>query len=111
MNVYKKVDVRGRIMSVESSRFKVGDIVYHFKRNLLSEEELAACPTAYLYQIIGFGKHTETGEELVIYKTLYTLRDVHTGEIYARPKEMFESMVDGKKYPGSKDLYRFSKWA
>lgn len=98
-------------MAVESKRFNVGDIVCHFKRNLLSEEELAACPTAYLYQIIGFGKHTETGEELVIYKTLYTLRDVHAGEIYARPKEMFESFVDGNKYPESYDLYRFSKWA
>lgn len=104
------VDVRGRKMSVKSSRFRVGDIVYHFKRNLLSEEELAACPTAYLYQIIGFGKHTETGEELVIYKVLYTLRDVHIGEVYVRPKEMFESTVDKNKYPDSKDIYRFSEW-
>ena len=89
-------------------RLKPGDIVYHFKRNLLAKEELEKCPTGYLYEIIGFGKHTETGEELVIYKTLYTLRDVHVGEIYVRPKEMFMSMVDGKKYPESNDIYRFN---
>jgi hypothetical protein len=47
----------------------------------------------------------------VIYKVLYTLRDVHIGEVYVRPKEMFESMVDKNKYPDSKDTYRFSKWA
>lgn len=90
--------------------FKPGDILYHFKRSMLSEDELKACPTAYLYEFIGYGKHTETHEDFVVYKTLYTLRDVHAGEIYIRPKEMFESMVDGKKYPESKDIYRFSKF-
>jgi hypothetical protein len=91
-------------------RIKPGDIVYHFKRNLLSKEELEICPTAYLYEVIGFGKNTETGEELVVYKTLYTLRDVKVGEIYIRPKDMFMSMVDGNKYPESNDIFRFSKF-
>lgn len=91
-------------------RIKPGDIVYHFKRNLLSKEELEKCPAAYLYEVIGFGKNTETGEELVVYKTLYTLRDVKVGEIYIRPKDMFMSMVDGNKYPKSNDTFRFSKF-
>lgn len=91
-------------------RIKPGDIVYHFKRNLLSKEELEKCPTAYLYEVIGFGKNTETGEELVVYKTLYTMRDVKAGEIYIRPKDMFMSTVDGNKYPDSNDLFRFSKF-
>lgn len=93
------------------NRFKPGDVVYHFKRNLLPTEELAKNPTAYLYEVLGYGKHTETGEDYVVYKTLYTLRDVHVGEIYIRPKEMFESMVDGKKYPESNDIYRFTKFS
>lgn len=91
-------------------RIKPGDIVYHFKRNLLSKEELEKCPTAYLYEIICFGKNTETGEELVVYKTLYTMRDVKVGEIYIRPKDMFMSMVDSNKYPESNDIFRFSKF-
>lgn len=91
-------------------RLKPGDIVYHFKRRLLSKRDLKECPAAYLYRIIGFGKHTETGEELVVYETLYSLRDVHIGEIYIRPKEMFMSKVDKNKYPDAKDIYRFEKY-
>ena len=46
------------------SRFKPGDIVKHFKRDMMTPEELAANPTAYLYEIIGCAKHTETKEEV-----------------------------------------------
>lgn len=89
------------------NRFRSGDIVRHFKRTMLTEQELKDNPTAYLYEIVGYGKHTETGEEYVVYKALYSLRDVHVGEIYIRPKAMFESLVDVKKYPDAKQLYRF----
>lgn len=89
------------------NRFRCGDIVQHFKRTMLTEQELKDNPNAYLYEVIGYGKHTETGEEYVVYKTLYSLRDVRMGEIYIRPKDMFESLVDVKKYPNAKQLYRF----
>ena len=89
------------------NRFKTGDIVQHFKRTMLTEEELKENPTAYLYEIIGYGRHTETHEEFVVYKTLYTLHDVHAGEIYIRPATMFESVVDVKKYPSAKQFHRF----
>lgn len=88
-------------------RFRTGDIVQHFKRTMLTEEELKEHPTAYLYEIIGYGRHTETHEEFVVYKTLYTLRDVHAGDIYIRPSSMFESMTDIKKYPEAKQFCRF----
>ena len=46
-------------------RICVGDIVRHFKRETLSEEDRLRI--VYLYKIIGFAEHTETGERMVVY--------------------------------------------
>lgn len=82
---------------------QVGDIVQHFKRETLSEEERQQ--NKYLYQVIGFAEHTETHEQLVIYQALYG-----AFKIYARPREMFFSKVDTEKYPDIKQEYRLEKW-
>lgn len=48
------------------------------------------------YEVIGAGKHTETEEELVIYRALY-----EPYEIWIRPFDMFFETIhlDGKDIP------------
>ena len=84
--------------------FTKGDIVRHFKREMLSEAEIAKDANMYLYEIVGQAEHTESGEELMIYRPLYG-----EGKLYARPLEMFISPVDKEKYPTVKQKLRFEK--
>lgn len=93
------------MLNNETRDLHEGDIVKHFKRETLTEEQLKKNPTMYMYGIISMNaKHTETGEELVIYKALYG-----DGQVYARPKEMFLSKVDKEKYPNIRQQYRLQK--
>lgn len=77
----------------------VGDIVQHFKR-----EWVSAGTSEYLYKVLAFAQHTETGERLVIYQALYA-----PFKVCARPYAMFMSGVDRKKYPDIRQKYRFEK--
>lgn len=52
-----------------------------------------------IYEIVCLAKHTESEEDLVVYKS-----EVQT---YARPLEMFLSGVDKEKYPDETQRYRF----
>lgn len=49
------------------------------------------------YEVIGIAHHSETLEELVVYKALYESPDYGYGAIWVRPRAMFEEdvMVDG----------------
>lgn len=78
-------------------RIRVGDIVRHFKREWVSPQT-----TEYLYKVLAFAQHTETGERLVIYQALYK-----PFKICARPEAMFMSEVDREKYPDVRQKYRF----
>ena len=48
------------------------------------------------YEVLYIAKHSETGEEMVVYRALYG-----EGEVWVRPVKMWEEMVkkDGKRIP------------
>lgn len=48
------------------------------------------------YEVIGVAKHSETLEEMVIYRALYG-----AGETWVRPASMWEEIVEreGKRFP------------
>lgn len=77
----------------------VGDIVQHFKREWVPSET-----SEYLYKVLAFAQHTETGEKLVVYQGMYP-----PFKICARPYDMFMSEVDREKYPKIRQKYRFEK--
>ncbi|MBR5376598.1 MAG: DUF1653 domain-containing protein [Lachnospiraceae bacterium] len=57
-----------------------------------------------LYEIVTIAHHTETMEELVIYRS-----QEDKNQVYARPLTMFMEAVDRQKYPSAKQEFRFEK--
>lgn len=53
-----------------------------------------------LYEVVGVAKHSETLEDLVVYRALYK-GDFPEGQLWVRPKAMFLETVEigGKKIP------------
>ena len=56
------------------------------------------------YLVLHIAIHSETGEQMIVYKQLYG-----EGLVYVRPYEMFASEVDRNKYPDVEQTYRFEE--
>lgn len=52
--------------------------------------------------VVDIARHSETGEEYVVYRKLYG-----DGGLWVRPLAMFLEPVDREKYPDAKQKYRF----
>ena len=72
-----------------SREIKPGEKYLHFNGNL--------------YEVICIARHTETDENMVVYKSM------NLGTIYVRPLDMFNSPVDKEKYPDAKQEMRFER--
>ena len=92
---------------MERFDIRVGDIVQHFKRELLHADS----SSIYLYKILEIAEHTETKEKLVVYQALYEdeSKGIHFN-VFARPYDMFMSEVDHDKYPHIQQKYRFERY-
>jgi len=54
------------------------------------------------YLVEDVARHSETDEEMVVYRKLYG-----DGSLWVRPKDMFLAEVDRNKYPDAPQKYRF----
>lgn len=69
---------------------EIGKIYKHFKGHVI--------------KVVAFAEHTETNEKMVIYI------NQDTNKTWARPYDMFNSLVDKHKYPGVNQKYRFEEF-
>jgi len=53
------------------------------------------------YDVIGIARHSETLEELVVYKASYESKEFGKNMLWVRPKSMFQEdvLIEGKKVP------------
>ncbi|MEK6959225.1 MAG: DUF1653 domain-containing protein [archaeon] len=52
-----------------------------------------------IYKIVDIAKHSETLEDLVVYKALYS-EDYPKGQVWVRPRKMFLEIVEKEGYKG-----------
>lgn len=81
---------------------KSGYTVAHFKRSMLTVDELEKEPLKYLYEIVGIATTTDTDKKVVVYRALYGNKS-----LWVRPLEEFVSKVDRRKYPDCPCEQRF----
>ena len=86
--------------------FRPGDIVTHFKRELLDKETLIKRPFKHVYRVIGEGYDTEAEAPVMIYEPLDT-EDKEAFGFFVRPRSQFIfATVDKEKYPDVTQEYK-----
>jgi hypothetical protein len=62
--------------------------------------------TGKLYEVLSLARHSESYEELIIYKALYDCPDFGPNQIWARPKSLFleELIHEGERVPRFKRI-------
>ena len=77
-------------------KIKIGNMYRHFK--------------GHLYTVIAIGYDSEKYDEKDPSKSLVVVyQNVDSKEVWVRPYEMFNSLVDKEKYPDVKQKYRFQE--
>lgn len=53
------------------------------------------------YYVLGLARHSETLEEMIVYKALYESKEFGNDALWVRPKKMFfeDVIFEGKKVP------------
>lgn len=74
------------------------------KRDLPRHKEVWRHFKDKLYRIVTISQHTETGEQMVVYRAMYGAEGY-----FVRPLDMFMSEVDREKYPDVEAKWRFEK--
>lgn len=71
---------------------KRGEIQYGIYKHYKTEK---------LYEVIGVARHSETREEMVVYKALYSCDEFGDNQVWVRPKILFLEKVDlnGRSVP------------
>ena len=80
------------------------EITAHIFKEQYSENMFALLYLKNINLIISIAIHSETEEEMVVYRQMYGNLDT-----YVRPLSMFLSEVDHEKYPNIKQKYRFER--
>jgi hypothetical protein len=73
----------------------------------VAKKNMAVLPGKYkhykgnFYEVIATALHSETREELVVYRALYESKDFEKDQLWVRPLKMFTEKVeiDGKQIP------------
>lgn len=89
------------VSSVTINRFRKGDIVKHFKRELVTERD---DPKMFLYEIVGLAFNTTTDKWAIMYKPLYSNPK---SEIFTRDYDDFCAEVNHDFNPNIKQKYKF----
>lgn len=82
--------------------FKEGDIIKHFKRDMIDDTEKEK--NMYLYKILAIGMHTETKEKMLVYQALY-----YPFDVFIRPLEMAMEEITEEDYPEIKKYNNIQK--